>query len=110
MRGTCCCCGIWLLDWNTARQPLEILAVRQAIEKATGEQWAELAANVRETEKARSPEQLTTLDLEFHQTLVRAADHGRLLSTWLGLRSQVRLLMMRRNLSDAESHRATAAL
>src|SRR5262249_37542282 len=28
------------------RLPLEILAVRQAIEKATGAQWAELAANV----------------------------------------------------------------
>jgi DNA-binding GntR family transcriptional regulator len=89
------------------RLPLEILAVEQAIEHGTGEHWAHLAANVRETEKTRSPEQLATLDLEFHDTLMRAADHGRLLSTWLGLRSQIRLLMMRRNLSDADSHRAT---
>jgi DNA-binding GntR family transcriptional regulator len=89
------------------RLPLEILAVRQAIENGTGEDWAQLAANVRQTEKARSPEQLATLDLEFHDTLMRAAGHGRLLNSWLGLRSQIRLLMMRRNLSDVDSHRAT---
>jgi DNA-binding GntR family transcriptional regulator len=89
------------------RLVLEILAVRQAIESGTDEHWARLAANVRETEKARTPEQLATLDLEFHDTLMRAAGHGRLLNTWLGLRSQIRLLMIRRNLSDANSHRAT---
>jgi DNA-binding GntR family transcriptional regulator len=89
------------------RLPLEILAVQQAIQHGTGDHWAQLAANVRETDKARSPDQLATLDLQFHDTLMRAAGHGRLLNTWLGLRSQIRLLMMRRNLSDAESHRAT---
>jgi DNA-binding GntR family transcriptional regulator len=30
-----------------------------------------------------------------------------LLNTWLSLRSQIRLLMMRRNLSDADSRRGT---
>jgi DNA-binding GntR family transcriptional regulator len=89
------------------RLALELLAVRRAIEHGTEEHWAQMAANVRETEKARTPEQLATLDLEFHGLLIRAARHGRLLNTWLGLRSQIRLLMMRRNLSDANSHRAT---
>jgi DNA-binding GntR family transcriptional regulator len=89
------------------RLPLELLAVRRAIEKGSDKHLARLEANVRETEQARSPEQLATLDLEFHETLVRAADHSRLLNTLMGLRSQIRLLMMRRNLSDAESHRAT---
>jgi DNA-binding GntR family transcriptional regulator len=89
------------------RLPLEILAVQQAIQHGTGESWAKLVANVRETEQARTPEQLTTLDLEFHELLVRAARHGRLLNTWLGLRSQIRLLMMSRNLSDVDSHRGT---
>jgi DNA-binding GntR family transcriptional regulator len=89
------------------RLPLEILAVRQAIQDGTGEHWAQLAANVRDTDDARSPDQLATLDLQFHDTLMRAAGHRRLLNIWLGLRSQIRLLMMRRNLSDAESHRAT---
>jgi DNA-binding GntR family transcriptional regulator len=89
------------------RLALEVLAVRQAIENGTDEHWARLAANVRETERARTPEQLATLDLEFHDTLMRAAGNGRLLNTWMGLRSQIRLLIMRRNLSDANSHRAT---
>jgi DNA-binding GntR family transcriptional regulator len=89
------------------RLPLEILAARQAIRNGGGEHWAKLAANVRETERARTAEQLATLDLEFHDTLIRAAGHGRLLNTWLGLRSQIHLLMMRRNLGDAASHRGT---
>ncbi len=89
------------------RLALELLAVREAIAKGTDEDWDRLAANVRETESARTPEQFATLDLEFHDALIRAAGHGRLLNTWLGLRSQIRLLMMRRNLSDAHSHRAT---
>ncbi|HZW31114.1 MAG TPA: FCD domain-containing protein, partial [Isosphaeraceae bacterium] len=52
-------------------------------------------------EKVYTPELLATLDLEFHELLVRAADHRRLLNSWLGLRSQIRLLMVRRNLTDA---------
>jgi DNA-binding GntR family transcriptional regulator len=92
---------------GSLRLPLEILAVRRAIENGTAEHWARLAANVRETEQVCTPEQLATLDLEFHDTMMRAAGHGRLLNTWLGLRSQIRLLMMRRNLGDAASHRAT---
>jgi DNA-binding GntR family transcriptional regulator len=89
------------------RPTLEALAVRQAIAMGSGKHLERLAANVRETEKACTPEQLATLDLEFHETLVRAAGHGRLLSAWLGLRSQIRLLMMRRNLTDADSRRGT---
>jgi DNA-binding GntR family transcriptional regulator len=89
------------------RQALEILAVQRAIEVGTNDHWSRLAANIRETEKARTPEQLANLDLEFHDTLMRAAGHGRLLSTWMGLRSQIRLLMMRRNLGDADSLRGT---
>ena len=89
------------------RLPLEILAVRQGIKHGAGERWAELVANVQETETACTPKQLAALDLEFHETLIRSAGHGRLLNTWLSLRSQIRLLMMRRNLSDADSRRGT---
>lgn len=89
------------------RLPLKFLAVRRAIENGTAEHWARMEANVRETEQVCTPDQLATPDLEVHDTMMRAAGHGRLLATWLGLRSQIRLLMMRRNLSDAASHRAT---
>jgi DNA-binding GntR family transcriptional regulator len=89
------------------RLALETLAVRRAIENGTSEHWAKLVSNVRETEEVRSAEQLATLDLEFHDTLMQASGHGRLRNTWLGLRWQIRLLMMRRNVSDPHSHRAT---
>jgi DNA-binding GntR family transcriptional regulator len=89
------------------RLALEVLAVQRAIEMGTDEHWDRLAANIRKTEAARAPEQLSNLDLEFHDTLMRAAGHGRLLNTWMRLRSQVRLLMMRRNLGDADSHCGT---
>jgi DNA-binding GntR family transcriptional regulator len=89
------------------RRALEIRAVQRAIEVGIDEHWDRLAANIRETEAARTPEQFATLDLEFHDTLMRAAGPGRLLDTWLGLRSQVRLLMMRRKRGDADSHRGT---
>jgi DNA-binding GntR family transcriptional regulator len=89
------------------RLPLEILAVRRAIARGGAEPMDRLKANVRETEKACTPERLATLDLEFHETLIRSAHHTRLLNTWLGLRSQIRLLMLQRNLTDADSRRGT---
>jgi DNA-binding GntR family transcriptional regulator len=92
---------------TSLRLPLEVLAVRRLIAQGAGEHWAQLMANVQETEKADTPELLATLDLEFHELLVRSADHGRLLNSWLGLRSQVRLLMVRRNLTDPAAPGAT---
>jgi DNA-binding GntR family transcriptional regulator len=89
------------------RLPLEVLAARRAVAHATEASLEALAANIRETEAAGTPERLTALDLEFHETLLRAADHGRLLSAWQGLRSQIRLLMLRRNVTDARSRRGT---
>jgi DNA-binding GntR family transcriptional regulator len=89
------------------RAPLEVLAVRLAIARGTEAHWAELAANIAATEAIADPQQLAQKDLEFHETIVRAADHGRLLSSWLNLRSQIRLIMVQRNLTDADSRRGT---
>jgi DNA-binding GntR family transcriptional regulator len=89
------------------RGPLEALAVRLAIAKGTEANWAELAANIRATEQISDPQQLAQKDLEFHEAIVRAADHSRLLSSWLNLRSQIRLIMVQRNLTDADSRRGT---
>jgi DNA-binding GntR family transcriptional regulator len=89
------------------RAPLETLAVRMAVAKGTAEDWVELTANIRATEPITDPQQLPQKDLEFHETIVRAADHGRLLASWLQLRSQIRLIMVQRNLTDADSRRGT---
>jgi DNA-binding GntR family transcriptional regulator len=53
------------------------------------------------------PQELAQMDLAFHEAVVRAADHNRLLASWLTLRSQIRLIMVQRNLADADSRRAT---
>lgn len=41
-------------------------------------------------------------DLSFHETLVGAAHHERLLTAWLGMRSQVGLLIYSRSVGNAE--------
>jgi DNA-binding GntR family transcriptional regulator len=89
------------------RAPLEGLALRLAMAKGSTAMWAELAANIRATEAIRDPGELAQKDLEFHETIVRAAGHSRLLSSWLNLRSQIRLIMTQRNLADANSRRGT---
>ncbi len=63
--------------------------------------------NIERTREAHDPTQLARLDLEFHEIIVRAAHHNRLLSSWLKLRSQVRLIMTQRNLNDSHSHEGT---
>jgi DNA-binding GntR family transcriptional regulator len=89
------------------RLPLEVLAVRLVIVRGDGEHLDRLEANVRETAGVCTPERLAALDLEFHETLVRAAGHARLLAAWLALRSQIHLLMIHRNRGDADSPRGT---
>jgi DNA-binding GntR family transcriptional regulator len=89
------------------RSPLELLAASLASGKGTEPHWQNLAANIRETEGITDPRQLAQRDLEFHELIVRAADHGRLLASWLNLRSQIRLIMVQRNLTDADSRQGT---
>jgi DNA-binding GntR family transcriptional regulator len=91
----------------TLRLPLEILAVQLACQKATEVDLAMLEDNVRSTERLYEPTCLAESDLEFHEMIVRAADHSRLLSSWLNLRSQICLIMLQRNLKDAGSRRGT---
>jgi DNA-binding GntR family transcriptional regulator len=89
------------------RTPLEILALRLAIAKATKEALGELKTNLKATERVNDPRQLAQLDLEFHEVIIRAANHRRLLTIWLNLQSQIRLIMVQRNRADVTSRRGT---
>jgi DNA-binding GntR family transcriptional regulator len=89
------------------RLPLEVLALELAIGRGAKADWSALADNIRVTEETDDAQQLVQLDLEFHAKLVRAAGHSRLLSSWLNLRSQIRLIMARRNLTEADPRRST---
>jgi DNA-binding GntR family transcriptional regulator len=93
----------------TLRWSLESLALRLAIENAAEHDWDQLAESVQATKKARTPDQLAICDLKYHEILVRAANHGRLLTCWLNLRSQIRLLMLQHNLADAGATQGTIA-
>jgi DNA-binding GntR family transcriptional regulator len=89
------------------RLPLETLAVRLAITKGNEGDWKELAENIRMTEQIDDAQQLVQMDLEFHEKLVRASRHTRLLSSWLNLRSQLRLIMAQRHLAEIDARRST---
>lgn len=92
------------------RQPLEVLAVQRAARLGIDDDWSRLAAIIRSTENAQSAEELTGLDLQFHEAIVRAARHGRLLLDWLRLASQIRLVMIARNIRDDDSRRGTVEM
>jgi DNA-binding GntR family transcriptional regulator len=47
--------------------------------------------------------QVAELDLQFHELLVRFANHKRLLSCWRTLLGQLRLMMVSHNLRDRRS-------
>jgi DNA-binding GntR family transcriptional regulator len=89
------------------RLALERLAVQRVVRSATPDQLRQLAATIDEVKNVSGPSELALADLRFHETLVRAAGHDRLLSSWLSIRSQIRLLMVQRNLVDAGTVQGT---
>ena len=89
------------------RLPLELLAAQRVALHGTETDWTRLGGIIRATEHVNTPEDLAQVDLEFHEALVRAARHGRLLASWLSLSSQIRLVMVQRNLTDHDSLRGT---
>jgi DNA-binding GntR family transcriptional regulator len=49
-----------------------------------------------------SIQELTDLDIQFHECIVRAARHRRLLETWLTLREQFRIALLSRNAANRD--------
>src|SRR5262249_23915571 len=60
------------------------------------------------TANAKRTGEASEHDLEFHELLVRAAKHKRLLSSWLALKSQIRLLLTQMDRDDIEFARHAA--
>ncbi len=88
------------------RQALELLAVRYFLKNATPDNIAQLERVVEKISQHAgsdiTPKEAADLDIEFHETLVRAAGHQRLLEAWLNLREQVRILLLSRNVADED--------
>lgn len=82
----------------TLREALETLAVKYAIENASGEQIQELEqiiAALKEAIQGDKPIiEATEIDLCFHRTLCKIAGHQRLLAAWEVLSPQIQLVFM----------------
>jgi DNA-binding GntR family transcriptional regulator len=91
------------------RRVLERLAVQEAIRKANDQHLAAMQSVVDEmarfVEQGVTEQQAAELDTRFHQTLVEAAQHKRLLRSWMELRSQIHLLLLSRTVDkDFREH------
>ncbi len=84
------------------RAPLEVLGVRLAIRYASAEDLDRMQATIKATEKAKTPGEAAALDLQFHELLVRSANHRRLLACWQTLRAQLKLALVQQGLINPE--------
>jgi DNA-binding GntR family transcriptional regulator len=89
------------------RTALEVMAIRRVVQHATAEQIDELEENIHTMQAVRVPERMAELDLEFHNLLVRFANHKRLLACWQSLLGQLRLLLLYQHRRDRSSHQGT---
>lgn len=93
------------------RIALESLAARQAAAKWTASDTRAMEDNIRRQERAATLGELSHLDVEMHEYVVRLAGHRRLLSAWRGIRWQFEMCLaythrLQQKL-DFEPHRIT---
>ncbi len=88
------------------RQTLELLAAEYFVRNATPADITKLEEVVDKISQRGgrdiTPKEAADLDIQFHETLVRGADHQRLPDAWLNLREQVRILLLSRNVADED--------
>jgi DNA-binding GntR family transcriptional regulator len=79
------------------RMSLETLGLRLALQRATAADLDSLEDNIRSTEEVHTPGEAAILDLRFHESLMRLAGHGRLLSCWQTLLAQLKLALVQQD-------------
>ena len=88
------------------RTALELLAVREAVRHAGADDLAELQAIVdtmaAHVESGITEQEAAEMDVRFHGTLYRAGKHKRLYESWANLRPQVHILLLSRNVANAD--------
>lgn len=88
------------------RLVLERLATERAIQHGTPEDFAALQAVVDEmdacTERGITEQEAAELDVQFHELLYRASAHRRLHEGWVNLRRQIHILLLSRNVANAD--------
>ncbi|NLX07239.1 MAG: GntR family transcriptional regulator [Phycisphaerae bacterium] len=90
------------------RMALEGLALHGAFERADEDDLRRLEGVVDELaaclESDFSVQEAVDLDLRFHEELVNASHHRRLIAYWQGLRSQIWYLIFTRNIGEGVSY------
>lgn len=88
------------------RLALEPLAARLAVPRLQ-QDARELEKNIETTARARSLKDVTLLDLDFHEIILEASGHSRLLKLWRSLRAELELWLSRLHRSHQTQTRAT---
>jgi DNA-binding GntR family transcriptional regulator len=86
-----------------------VLGVRLAVQRATDEDFARLEAIIRATDREHSPREAAALDLEFHEAVMHAARHKRLLGCWQTLHAQLKLALVQQGMVNPEFGHEVAA-
>jgi DNA-binding GntR family transcriptional regulator len=98
-----------VIEIYTLREALENLAIRFAIRNATREQVDELGRIVQAMEQLAQSDydqvDATDLDMEFHYTLCKISGHKRLLTAWVAMSAQIRLVLLKHRLWNPKDHR-----
>lgn len=95
------------------RAAIEDLAVRLAIRRHDASDVAALEASLADLRsglrRKLSEHDAARLDVEFHDAIFAAAHHDRLYESWAAIRMQVFLLLLRRNIANADWRVSTVA-
>ena len=91
---------------HTVRLMIDPVAAELAAERGKPKDFAALEANIVATKSAKTLADVSRLDAEFHDRIVRAAGNRRLLLCWNSLRDQFALWLTQMQLrQDAVTHR-----
>lgn len=91
----------------TLRLALETMSARLACRKMEEGDFARLKANIEQTRHAARLLEVTLLDVGFHDLIVQAARHSRLLAAWSDLRHQIEFWLARMHSRfQASTHQA----
>jgi DNA-binding GntR family transcriptional regulator len=95
-----------LMEVYTLRTGLEVVATQLAIRHGTEEDFRQADAALNEMSLALkgnlSEQDAARLDLEFHDVFYRSARNERLYASWMGVRSQVYLFLLSRNVASQD--------
>jgi DNA-binding GntR family transcriptional regulator len=92
---------------HALRQAIDPLAAELAAQRADSIAWDEFEATIAATKDAKDLADISRLDAEFHDQIVRAAGNRSLLLCWTALRDQIELWLAQMQLRHQAATRRT---